>query len=87
MSRQMRPTHCSKHLEEKAKTKNVQFSTKVVHNPSSAEGIASCADSNDVDLIVMGSHGRTGLRKIVLGSVASAVIGRVNCSVLITKAP
>ncbi|MGI9567267.1 MAG: universal stress protein [Nitrosopumilus sp.] len=73
-------------LEEKADAKNVQLSTKVVHNPSSAEGIASYADSNNVDLIVMGSHGRTGLRKIVLGSVANAVIGHVKCSVLITKA-
>jgi len=75
-----------KNLEEKAKSKNVQLSIKVIHNPSSAEGILSYADNNNVDLIVMGSHGRTGLRKIVLGSVASNVVGHAKCPVLITKA-
>ena len=74
-----------KTLEEKAKTKNIQLSIKIIHNPSSVEGIASFADNNDIDLIVMGSHGRTGFRKIVLGSVANGVIGQAKCSVLITK--
>ena len=72
-------------LEEKAKTKNIQLSIEIIYNPSSVEGIVSYADSNKVDLIVMGSHGRTGFRKIVLGSVASGVIGQTKCSVLITK--
>ncbi len=74
-----------KNLEEKAKSKNIQLSIKVIHNPSSADGIVSYADNNNVDLIVMGSHGRTGFRKIVLGSVASNVIGHAKCPVLITK--
>ena len=74
-----------KKLEDKAKTKNVSFSIKIVHNPSSSEGIVNYADSNNIDLIVMGSHGRTGFRKIVLGSVANGVVGRAKCSVLITK--
>ena len=73
-------------LEEKAKAKNVQLSVKIIHNPSSVENIASYANSNDVDLVIMGSRGRTGFRKIVLGSVANTVIGHVKCSVLITKA-
>jgi len=33
----------------------------------------------------MGSHGRTGFRKIVLGSVVSGVVGHTKCSVLITN--
>ncbi len=74
-----------KNLEEKAKSKKVQLSIKVLHNPSSADGIVSYADNNNVDLIVMGSHGRTGFRKIVLGSVASNVLGHAKCPVLITK--
>jgi len=72
-------------LENKAKAKNVFFSTKIVHNPSSSEAIVDYADGHNVDLVVMGSHGRTGFRKIVLGSVASGVVGRAKCSVLITK--
>lgn len=72
-------------LETEAKNKNIPFSIKVVHNPSSSDGIATFAENNSIDLIVMGSHGRTGLRKIVLGSVANGVIGHTKCPVLITK--
>ena len=72
-------------LETEAKNKNIPFSIKVVHNPSSSDGIATFAENNNIDLIVMGSHGRTGLRKIVLGSVANGVIGHTKCPVLITK--
>lgn len=74
-----------KKLEEKAKNKNVSMSIQIIHNPSSSEGIMNYADSNSIDLIVMGSHGRTGFRKIVLGSVASGVVGHSKCPVLITK--
>ena len=72
-------------LETEAKNKNIPFSIKVIHNPSSSDGITTFAENNNIDLIVMGSHGRTGLRKIVLGSVANGVIGHTKCPVLITK--
>lgn len=75
-----------KKLETRVKTENILFSVKIVHNPSSSDGIVTFADNNNIDLIVMGSHGRTGLRKIVLGSVANGVIGHAKCPVLITKA-
>ena len=74
-----------KKLEGKANAKKVSFSIKIIHNPSSSEGIVNYADSNNIDLVVMGSHGRTGFRKIVLGSVASGVVGHSKCPVLITK--
>ena len=72
-------------LESQANAKNVPFSIKVIHNPSSEDGILAFAESNRVDLIVMGSHGRTGFRKLVLGSVASGVVGHAKCDVMITK--
>lgn len=74
-----------KKLETRAADKNVLLSIKIIHNPSSSDGIVAFADSGNIDLIVMGSHGRTGLRKIVLGSVANGVIGHAKCPVLITK--
>ncbi|MCC6348283.1 MAG: universal stress protein [Candidatus Eisenbacteria bacterium] len=37
------------------------------------------------DLIVMGSHGRTGLSKLLLGSVSSHVVTHAHCSVLVVK--
>ena len=72
-------------LETEAKNKNIPFSIKVIHNPSSSDGIVTFAENNNIDLIVMGSHGRTGFRKIVLGSVANGVLGHTKCPVLITK--
>jgi nucleotide-binding universal stress UspA family protein len=40
------------------------------------------ADDNDVDLIVMGTHGRTGLKRLFMGSVAETVVRRAHCPVL-----
>ncbi|MDH3825442.1 MAG: universal stress protein, partial [Nitrosopumilus sp.] len=34
---------------------------------------------------VMGSHGRSGFKKLVLGSVASGIVTKANCPVLIAK--
>ena len=78
-------TSMLKKLEYRATVKNIPFSIKIVHNPSSSEAIVGYADGHDIDLVVMGSHGRTGFRKIVLGSVASGVVGHTKCSVLITN--
>jgi nucleotide-binding universal stress UspA family protein len=63
----------------------VSISIEIVHNPSAAQGILSFAKQNDVDLIVMGSHGRSGFKKLVLGSVASEVVTKSICRVLIVK--
>lgn len=43
--------------------------------------------ASDCDLIVMGTHGRTGLRRLVMGSVAEWVTRRAPCPVLTVKMP
>ena len=48
------------------------------------KGIVKFADEYDASLIVLGSHGRTGLADALLGSVAGAVAGHTKRSVLIT---
>jgi nucleotide-binding universal stress UspA family protein len=45
------------------------------------------ADEHDVDLIVMGSHGRSGLSRLILGSVAEGVMRKAKCPVLVVKQP
>jgi nucleotide-binding universal stress UspA family protein len=48
-------------------------------------GIIQQAVKNEVDLIVMGSHGRTGLKRLLMGSVTERVIGQSPCPVLVVK--
>lgn len=49
------------------------------------EEIIQAAQDLNADLIVMGSHGRTGVRKLVLGSVAQKVLGESHIPVLIVR--
>ena len=48
-----------------------------------ATEILAAAVVSEADLIVIGSHGRTGLARLVLGSVARNVLQHATCSVLI----
>jgi nucleotide-binding universal stress UspA family protein len=48
--------------------------------------VAYAADAG-MDLIVMGTHGRTGLERLLLGSVAEKVMREALCSVLVVKLP
>jgi nucleotide-binding universal stress UspA family protein len=57
----------------------------LVGDPASA--IVEAAERENVDLIVMGTHGRTGLTRILMGSVAEAVVRRAKCPVLTVKQP
>lgn len=43
------------------------------------------SDDREIELIVMGTHGRTGLKRVVLGSVAEKVVRHAPCSVLVTR--
>ena len=72
-------------LEKIAKDANVPLSVHVVETKSIPKEINNFADSNKTDLIVMGSHGRTGFNQFVLGSVSNAVCHSAKCPVLIIK--
>jgi nucleotide-binding universal stress UspA family protein len=50
-------------------------------------GIIQQAIKNEVDLIVVGSYGRTGLKKLLMGSVTERVIGGSPCPILVVKQP
>lgn len=57
-----------------------------VDAPTPAEAIVSYVDDHDVDLAVLGTHGRRGLRRLLLGSVAEEVLRTVSCPVLTVRA-
>jgi nucleotide-binding universal stress UspA family protein len=48
--------------------------------------VAAYAEAMGCDLIVMGSHGRTGIERVLLGSIADKVVRRAKCAVLIERA-
>jgi nucleotide-binding universal stress UspA family protein len=57
----------------------------VVDGKAIFRGILDTAESTHTDLIVMGSHGRKGLEKLVLGSVAAQVLSHAHVPVLIVR--
>jgi nucleotide-binding universal stress UspA family protein len=50
------------------------------------EEIVDLARDVSADLIVVGTHGRTGIKRLLLGSVAEAVVQRAGCAVLVVRA-
>ncbi len=66
---------------------NIQFKSEIIEDPISRVGsaIVDYAERENVDLIVIGSRGRTGFKKMLLGSVASDVVTYAHCPVLVVK--
>lgn len=62
--------------------KSVRFNTSIVRNISPAAGIVEYSQENGIDLIVMGTHGRSALGHFFLGSVAEKVVRHADCPVL-----
>jgi len=58
----------------------------IVHGEAASE-IVRVAKERGVDLIVVSSHGRTGLGRILFGSTAEAVVRHASCPVLVVKPP
>lgn len=69
---------------ERLKNMGVAAEGKVVEG-SPDEVIVKFAEDIGADLIVVGSHGRTGLARVLLGSVTKRVIGQAACPVLVVK--
>jgi nucleotide-binding universal stress UspA family protein len=76
-------------LEDLKKEISAQFSyfdmqTEVIFG-NAAEIILQVAKDKAVDLVVIGSHGRHGAKKFLLGSVSSKVVDHAHCDVLVVK--
>ena len=68
-----------------ANVKNIQIKTEIISSINIAAGIVDYAEENNIDLIVIGTRGRSGFKKLLLGSVASHVITYAHCPVLVVK--
>ncbi len=73
-----------KYIEDNAK-KEGQHLEKFIEMGNPAEEILKLADEKSIDLIVMGTLGRTGIEKFLLGSVAEKVIRNSKIPVLVVR--
>jgi nucleotide-binding universal stress UspA family protein len=71
-------------LQEASRELGVANEAKVLTGPA-ADTIARYADSVHAELLVVGTHGRTGLKRVTLGSTAAAIIETAPCSVLVVR--
>ena len=66
---------------ERVRAAGLRCDTKIIEGSAPTE-IAKRGRATGADLIVVGTHGRTGLAHVVLGSVAERVVRRASCPVL-----
>jgi nucleotide-binding universal stress UspA family protein len=73
-------------LVEKAAGAGIQLSTAAgIGVPH--EVLADHVERSNTDLLIVGTHGRTGVRRALLGSVAERLIGTMTCDVLAVPTP
>jgi nucleotide-binding universal stress UspA family protein len=68
-----------------ASEKNIQVKTEIISSTNIPGGILEYAEENNIDFIVIGTRGRSGFKRLLLGSVASHVITYAHCPVLVVK--
>lgn len=73
-------------IAKDAEERKVRIKTEVIDTPlSTVATIVGYADKQGADLIVIGTKGRSGITKLLLGSVASGVVTYAPCPVLVVK--
>lgn len=70
---------------DRAETAGVKASHRSVSNFNVADAVASAAAEEGCDLIFIGSHGRSGLSRLLLGSVTAKVLNLSPCAVLVYR--
>ena len=71
-------------IAEREECAGIEVEEVLVHGEAASE-IVRVAKERNVDLIVISSHGRTGLGRILFGSTAEAVVRHASCPVLVVK--
>jgi len=70
--------------KEYCEKQGIQFTSKVLQGSPASE-IAEFAEKQDVDLVVIGSRGHSGIKGAILGSVANSLVNKSKVSVLVVK--
>jgi nucleotide-binding universal stress UspA family protein len=75
-------------IKQKAKLASILSKNEILMIPrteGTVKHIVIYAEDKEIDLIVVGTRGRTGIKKILLGSVASGVVTYAHCPVIVVK--
>ena len=72
-------------LQSQAQKKGLSLTLKILYDPSVSKAILNYVNSRKFDLVVIGSHGRIGINKVILGSVANEVTQKAKCPVMVVK--
>ena len=79
-------THRMQACLERVNARGLEGEIAVIHGVPFQE-ILDTAKKQQVDLIIMGTHGRTGLQHVLMGSVAYKVVRLAPCPVLVVRQP
>lgn len=66
-------------------SKDIRLRAELISSLSVVGGIVDFAEKEKIDLIIVGTRGRSGFKKLLLGSVASGVVNYAHCPVLTVK--
>ncbi len=68
-----------------ARLKNARVTTRSRIGYPGAQTLSTIEHDPNIDLVVMGSHGRTGIKRVIMGSVAEKVVRHARCPVLVAR--
>jgi nucleotide-binding universal stress UspA family protein len=74
-------------LIKEASDAGVRATAEFIDGGIPAEEIVRVAQSSKTDILVLGTHGRTGVMKALLGSIAARVVATAACPVLTVRMP
>lgn len=72
-------------VKNRADSAGLKAETFVLEGEEAYRKITDFAKEHDINTIVLGSHGRTGLKRLLMGSVAEKTIGYAHCPVLVVR--
>ncbi len=73
-------------FNQESKEDNIQLKTELINSHRPVDYIIlEYAEKNNIDLIVVGTRGRSGFKKLLLGSIASSVVTYAHCPVMVVK--
>jgi len=71
---------------QNAKEDNIQLKTELINSARPVDYvILEYAEEQKIDLIVVGTRGRTGFKTLLLGSIASSIVTYAHCPVMVVK--